>query len=67
MENPCKNCLVKPMCYQACNELDKFAKLVLKKPYNSPVIKYWITNYEIRPRVIEVYHQYNKMVKSCHK
>jgi len=60
MENPCKNCLVRPMCYRACDELDKFARLVLKKPYNSPVIKHWIKNCEIRPRVIEAYTRYDK-------
>ena len=54
MKNPCENCLIFPMCIDACNPYIAFAREMYDK-YDFLGIPDWIKKYEIRPRILDKY------------
>jgi hypothetical protein len=55
-ENPCIVCLVRAICFDICSELRYFGNYLRRKNNGVPLghIK-WMSEYEVRSRIIESY------------
>jgi peptide deformylase len=62
MKNPCNECLVKSMCNQNCDELDKcideFIETFEKQTSIGIAAEHWLRVIEVRPRILKLWKEH---------